>query len=228
MKKITLSLITLMTITTSAVFADGNMEGMDKYNLAYPTLVNDTAGNTSSDSDSSWFGDLFLTEEDEQPGFYVGIGYGSLRINNDTTNEELSSGTIMGQLGYTYNQYIGLEGRYYYGISDPSYSKGTDVSFTGIDATMSAWGIYAKPSFPIGPVKIYGLLGFGSVMLEESIYKTTGSSFQYGGGIQFAFSKSTSFFVDYVKLYDDSDFESSYATNKINSDVISFGVSYKF
>lgn len=172
-----------------------------------------------------------MDREKEKGGFYFGLGYGDLEFKNDVTGEAVSADTLMIQTGYQFNQYVALEGRYYWGIGDPSYDSGSLNPINGFSGDLDAWGAYVKPSFPLGPLKFYGLIGYGSVsttLYTNNVYVDgDDTGMQYGGGINFYITKNFIISADYLVLYDDSSFD-NYSRGDFNSNVMSFALTYKF
>jgi len=165
----------------------------------------------------------------EQSPFYLGVGIGDATVNDDDTSEEFSSTTLMLQAGYLYNNYIALEGRYTFGV-DTDYDPGnTNSSSSDYNGDFSSWGIYLKPMYPIGNFSLYGLLGYGGVMLDDlaggDAYE---SAFHWGLGASYAMSDNYSVFVDYVSMYDDTGFDYRATLDDVDSDTWTFGVSYRF
>lgn len=165
----------------------------------------------------------------DNSAFYLGLGFGTASVNNDFTNEEISSYTVMLQAGYHYNEYIALEGRYSFGF-DTDYDPGTTSSLANdYDGDFSNWGLYVKPMYPLGDFTLYALLGYGGVMLDDlaggDAYE---SGFQWGLGAGYAFTENISIFVDYVSLYDDTGFDYRAQLHDIDSDTWTLGVSYTF
>lgn len=164
---------------------------------------------------------------EDNSAFYLGLGFGGSELNVDDTSEQFTSSAMMLQAGYQYNEYVALEGRYSFGFST-DYDQGTT---TGLDTygDISSWGIYVKPMYPIGDFSIYGLLGYGGVMLSDvrngDAYD---SGFQYGLGAAYNVTENISVFADYVWLYDDTGFDYVALTNDVDANVWTLGVSYKF
>ena len=163
--------------------------------------------------------------------FYVGVGLGQVDINNNTSGENWDSNTFVLQVGYEVNPYLALEGRYSLGFN-MDYNKGTTLgTFNGIplDNDFSSWGLYVKPTYPVGDFAIYGLLGYGGVMLTDmrggDAYE---DGFQWGAGVNYSISENMSVFVDYVALYDDTGFDYVGTLDSWDSDTWTIGVSYRF
>lgn len=194
--------------------------------------------------------------EDPNP-LYLGIGL--LWANNsrdcicndlqgDPRNvvrvEDSKWGGIL-RLGYDFNQYVGLEGRFLSGSIGDGFFDTTH------------YGLYLKPFLPVGEqVNIYGLLGYGHTEVDtdcgtlEETFEHNG--FSYGIGLEFDLSdkeddydsyktsdnQSPQFdrpfdgqgdqevgwglWVDYQRLLNDE------GPDKYTSDIVSFGITYDF
>jgi len=165
----------------------------------------------------------------EQSPFYIGLGIGSAELNNDFTNEEISSTNIMLQAGYQYNEYMAFEGRYSFGFNT-DYDSGLTGNFIrDYTGDISNWGIYFKPMYPIGDFNVYALLGYGGVMLDDLVFGDAyEDGFQWGLGAGYDINEKFSVFVDYVSLYDDTGFDYRAQLDDVDSDTWTLGVSYKF
>ena len=178
-------------------------------------------------------GDITPVEEvveplvQEESSYYIGMGVGGITLNNDSSNEEFTSTQLMLQMGYQYNKYIAVEGRYAFGFNT-DYEVGTTPPVTSY-GDISNWGIYLKPMYPIGDFSVYALLGYGGVILDKindgDAYE---NGFQWGLGAQYAITQNISVFIDYVSLYNDTGFDYIARYDDIDSDVWTLGMSYRF
>jgi len=166
----------------------------------------------------------------EDNGLYLGLAYGfteetytrsenSIVDTSRSFDEDFSS--IMLQIGYKFNPYIAVEGRYWFGIDDvtlPAYPDAIDAPNT--------WGMYVKPIYPVTDTfDIYALLGYAGV--DTSLNKV--DDFSWGLGVSYAFTKSVLMFVDYVSLYnDDRDINDGVVNKEYEIDTINLGVTYNF
>lgn len=202
MKKSILSLVSIMALS-GLVYAGGDVASIEEV-VEAPVVVDESA-------------------------FYLGLGVGYISFNNDFTSEEITSNTFMLQAGYQYNRYIALEGRYAFGFNT-GYDAGNLASpIFPYDGTVSNWGIYVKPMYPIDNFSVYALLGYGEVMLDNILNgDAVDGGFQWGLGASYAFTESVSVFVDYVSLYNDTGFDWVATKADIDVDTWTLGVSYKF
>ncbi len=187
-------------------------------------------------------------------GFYIGLGYGILNTTNDVTGNytpwghsevslwDDSYGEIMFQAGYKFNQYVAIEGRYWYGVDKGSWlNTGGTSGVIGAevgDLSFDAYGLYVKPMYPIGEnFEVYALLGYGSIdstLDGDNNWEdgTTADGFSWGIGVEYEFSDGIAVFVDYTSIYSDTLTETYTAYDRVEMDIdastINFGVSYMF
>jgi len=192
-------------------------------------------------------------------GFYLGLGYGYLN-SSDTINIDFynglgiseielwddSYGEIMIQAGYKFNEYVAVEGRYWFGVStgswlNPNGQSGIIGDAAG-DVSIDGWGIYVKPMYPVTPeFNIYALLGYGGATADldnTDVWDdlTDQDGFSWGIGAEYAINENFAVFIDYTVLYDDTEDYTDWDTgvglwtfeNDLSYDTINFGVTYKF
>ncbi len=226
MKKFNLSLVAVLAMSTFAI-AGGDIAPVEPV-VEAPVVI-----------------------EEDTSAFYIGIGYGASDIDldidgpigyngdSDTFNE------LMLQAGYKFNDYIAVEGRYWFGIDDNDWNM--HLRPHGIkprqDVTYDAWAIYVKPMYPVTEsFDVYALLGYGAVSFDYTFGDTDfddTDSFSWGLGVDYSFTENISVFADYTSMYDDDqDFYHTYegatsnALIKSNVEVRieswNFGVTYSF
>ncbi|HSR73985.1 MAG TPA: porin family protein [Sulfurovum sp.] len=215
MKKLNLSLVALLAMSTFAV-AGGDIAPVEP--VVETPMVEESTG-----------------------AFYVGIGYGAANYDTTLTVTETTYvpvraagdddySAVMLQAGYKFNPYIAVEGRYWIGLDE-------DIG-NNQDLNIDTWGIYVKPMYPVTEAfDIYGLLGYASSDAEISLPGRTVSppydmdGFSWGLGASYAFTENLSVFVDYTSLYDD-DNTITYVDGSVNFDEEitswNFGVTYTF
>jgi len=201
MKKIILSIVTLIAFSEMS-YAEEDIKSAEDYDLL-----------TGIDNSS----------------FYTGVGLGKTSIYNDFAAEEISANTLMLILGYQYNQYVAFEGRYTFGF-DTQYDVGiTDNASGDYNGDYTGWGLYVKPTYPIGAFNIYALLGYGGVQLasleQGDAYE---SGFQWGLGVGYSFQNNIDVFIDYISLYSGTGFDYRAQNQDVNADAFVIGMSYKF
>ena len=180
-------------------------------------------------------------------GFYLGLAYGFMNaeitdqayignydVEQTVLDEDFSS--IMIQAGYDFNQYVGVEGRYWFGLdSDTALYSGDDN--LPADVNIDAWGIYVKPMYPVSEAfNVYALLGYAGADIEEDnanfdLSSDSVDGFSWGLGAEYTFSDAVGIFVDYVSIYDDDEdvLVNGYDVNT-EATISSFniGVNYRF
>ena len=94
-------------------------------------------------------------------------------------------------------------------------------------------GLFAKPNTNVGPVNLYGLVGFAQSKMDFSGSIISGSETQsgvaYGVGVQYPFTKNLSGSIDYVQYLKKKTYPVS-AVGGVDVDVkaIGVGVTYTF
>ena len=164
----------------------------------------------------------------DESAFYVGVGVSGATVHNDNNAEEITATAVVLQAGYQYNRYIAIEGRYNIGV-DTSYDAGTLVPAPTYSGDFSSGGVYLKPIYPIGDFAIYGLVGYGGVMLTNLAGgDAVVDGLQYGAGVSYQVTETISVFADYTSLYDDKGFDYTATLDNITADIWTVGLSYKF
>ena len=164
-------------------------------------------------------------------GPYIGIAYGYM-MNEQTMNGtdysfDENYNSVMLQGGYKFNDYVAVEGRYWFGV-DSEFTVGSET----FDQSIDSWGIYVKPMYPVTEeFNVYALLGYASSQYNNTtsarFHDATMDGFSWGLGASYAVSDNVDLFVDYVSLYND-DTEISPAIYNEKIETVNFGVTYKF
>ena len=160
---------------------------------------------------------------------YVGISYSCLdsrqtdgnRVNT-SINEDFEA--AMFQAGYSFNEYIAIEGRFWYGLEETLFVNDTINN----ESNINIWGIYAKPMYPVTEaIDIYALLGYASASYDLSVSSLEDrDGFSWGAGLEYTFSNNIKLFADYASIYQDS--ASGYALNDDSINTYNFGIGYRF
>lgn len=185
---------------------------------------------------------------EDSSAFYAGLGYSYLTSNRtarlniqgdplDGTvvkNTDSTANNLLLQVGYQFNQYFAVEGRYTFSVGDHSLTH----NFEGgreedVDIGISNLAIYLKPMYPIGDFSLYGLLGYGKIEREFNVAPThewDGSGFQWGAGFQYTVMDNVSIFADYTLWYDEDGEPHERIPRLLDTDfsVVGVGISYKF
>ena len=167
----------------------------------------------------------------DDSSFYLGMAISPMRLSNDLTDEEFTSTDITLQIGYQYNRYIAIEGRYSTDISSIEYSSGNtaNLDIDDFNTSFSNIAIYLKPIYPIANFNIYALIGYGEVSLTNlNGADRAESGFQWGLGAEYKFTNSIYAFVDYTTMYDNEGFDYLGTDTDHRADAWSVGVSYHF
>jgi opacity protein-like surface antigen len=162
----------------------------------------------------------------EATKFYVGLGYSCMQMGLDTPDLEVKSMlSLSATAGYNFNEYLAIEGRYTMNLDDLSVKNwNTDVDR---DWDMSNIALYLKPQYTMNNVSIYGLIGYGQTTLDDGTsYSEAG--FQYGLGLSTNVTETVSLYVDYRRLYDDSDFDGSAVGRDVAVNSFTVGANYNF
>jgi len=138
-------------------------------------------------------------------GFYAGLGYSCLNMGLDTPDWEATAmGALSVNAGYDFNSFLAVEARYTLSLGDIN----TKTWNTDVDESwdMSSAGLYLKPQFTMDKFKVYGLIGYGQTTFDNGTsYAENG--IQYGGGLSAMVVNNVDVYVDYRRLYDDTDFD---------------------
>ncbi|BAF71817.1 porin family protein [Sulfurovum sp. NBC37-1] len=189
-----------------------------------------------------------IVETPVNSAFYVGLGYSYLSSNRTAKlnkpgdprhgqvvkDTDSNADNILLQVGYQFNPYLALEGRYTFSVGDHSLTHNHLGGIKeDVDIDISNMALYIKPMYPIGDFSIYGLLGYGKVERErhEEPYRSwDGSGFQWGAGVQYAIGDDFSVFVDYTRWYDEEGEPHERLPRLLDTDfsVLSVGISYRF
>ncbi len=179
-------------------------------------------------------------------GFYIGGAYGFETAestvsdyNYEYTTFDNDYDSIMVNAGYNINEFVAVEGRYWFGVEQTVDYGAMDGYLYSVDSRLDTWGIYVKPQYSFDAVKVYGLLGYASseydltgklgVIAEK--YSETLDGFSWGLGAAYSFNDNIDLFVDYVNMYDDKTDFNDYGYISTYEDTIStvnVGVIYNF
>lgn len=222
MKKTTLSLVAMLTLSGLS-FAGGDIIPVEEPMVVAPILIDNSA-------------------------FYVGVGYSYISSNRTAAHNtpgEIIHGTsardvdsnanaMLLQAGYQFNQYLALEGRYTFSLSDHSLTDNlNDGGDWDDEIDLSNIALYLKPMYAIGNVSVYGLLGYGKVERKDDDDPRgdwDDSCFQWGAGVQYAVTDNFLIFADYTQWHDSEDEVHPSAPRLLDTDfsAMSIGLSYKF
>jgi len=159
-------------------------------------------------------------------GFYAGLGYSCLKMGLDTPDWEATAMTaISATAGYDFNPFLAVEARYTASLGDIN----TKTWNTDVDESwdMSNIGLYLKPQYSMDRFKIYGLIGYGQTTFDNGTsYAENG--IQYGAGLSAMATDNIDVFVDYRRLYDDTDFDGFAPGQDAAVNSFTVGANYRF
>jgi opacity protein-like surface antigen len=168
----------------------------------------------------------------DDSSFYVGLGYSYMKMNvqeiDGTWEVDVNGNALTVLAGYNFNKYIAVEGRYSITLGDLTVKEDGGGEDKDEDGEISNIALYLKPMYPMGGLTLYGLLGYGQVALDIDNDELSESAFQWGLGASYAVNDNVGLFVDYTRLYDDTDFDGHYSDEDFVIDAINVGVTYKF
>ncbi len=132
--------------------------------------------------------------------YYAGGGINSIRsaARNTAGNDgAFTSLELIG--GYKYNGYLGAEIRVGFGVEDEEFpvASSSDTVTASIDYHSS---IYWRPETANEIAKIYGLVGFSSVSIDNGGTSSSESGLSLGGGFGFVFSEDWNLNFEYRSI----------------------------
>jgi opacity protein-like surface antigen len=151
------------------------------------------------------------------PGsLYAGVQYAAMMIEDE--GEELDLGVFIGRFGYVLTDYMSIEARLGFGVSDDSQT----VVFEGVPfrATYSfkeLAGIYGRFTLPLDPLTLYTVGGVTTATVELSIesvppflpFQVTESNRETSGslgvGMEYRFTEQVSVDIEYMRYFSDAD-----------------------
>jgi outer membrane autotransporter protein len=127
---------------------------------------------------------------------YFEVGYAFPQLSGDGIS--FNQGDIVARGGYNFTRNYGIEVMGLAGVSSG------DIS--GVTLKMdSAYGAYLKAQFEAGPhFEVFARAGWAHITLSSNVVSGTGSdsSFSYGVGAQYLFTKNWYVQGEYNSLYD--------------------------
>lgn len=175
-------------------------------------------------------GSSTIMAEDDS-GLYLGLGYASTNIDldikvDDKDKQKLidaSTDSVLLLVGYDFNNYMGIEGRYYLNASSVGFNY--YVGDTPLTYKAESFALYAKPQYNFGLITLYALAGvtFNDYTVNTILGGDQNDAlFSWGGGAKFNVTQSLGLFVDYTDLGESTKF----TTTNLSS--VNIGVSYRF
>ena len=135
-----------------------------------------------------------INEKNFSWGYYLGIGATQTYLDEKNSNKKSNrtAGTIVS--GLVINQYAGFEGRYTRSCVESSETSPEITSFSFLLKLKAGMEI-------IDPYLLVGY-GFSEIGDVPSVGKEDDDSIQYGLGVQYKITNSSSLFMDYLRVSD--------------------------
>jgi len=166
-----------------------------------------------------------VADENENEGIYIGLAYSYMSHDIDYaglgTRAEMDFNGVILELGYQFNEYVSVEGRYATTIGD-------DIDDIASSSEATGWGLFVKPMLPLSErATVYGLLGYSKTDTSNTL-DITGVDFDedglsWGGGFALDMNEDFTVFGEYVRWYDDTVGGYDHVV-----DGFSLGVTYQF
>ena len=165
----------------------------------------------------------------ENSGLYLGLGYSNTTVDFSLSSDfydndifDVSTDTLLMLAGYDINEYVGIEGRYYWNIT----SMAVDYYASGIpvveDYKAESFALYVKPQYSFDMITLYALLGVTLNDYTALLQSSDDTLFSWGVGAKFNMTQSFGAFVDYTDLGETDDL----ITTGLSS--WNIGITYKF
>ncbi len=143
----------------------------------------------------------------ENAGLYIGAGYASTAIDFsaasgllDLPAVDTATDSLVFLAGIDFNEYFGIEGRYYWNITSTVVDSAYNVVGIFDDYKAESFALYAKPQYSLDIVSLYALLGVTMNDYSALTQSNSDTLFSWGGGAKLNFTESFSIFVDYTDL----------------------------
>lgn len=164
------------------------------------------------------------------PGAYAGFQYASFDLSAADFPEDFGPTGLIGRAGSNINEYISIEGRLGFGLSDDTITATQNFTTASVSVELDTLiGLYGVGRVPLGnSSSLYAVVGLTQVEATES-YSSTAigsasfsedeSDFSYGIGADIGILYNVAVSVEYVQYIDKSDVDVS---------AISLGVKFGF
>lgn len=190
-----------------------------------------------------------VIDEIDDTGLYLGAGITAMStressvsmdiFNEKTGQDRLGNFDFLG--GYIINDYLAVEGRYGFGLSDEDKVE-----------MKSQWGLYVKPMYKFEDDEdrafggnyfaVYALLGYGGIELQginEVVANVDATGFKWGLGLSYTFREpsreadykykdSWTIYADYTDMGKDMDGLYYTGLGQVDADAFTVGLIYKF
>ncbi|MEA3490822.1 MAG: outer membrane beta-barrel protein, partial [Campylobacterota bacterium] len=142
----------------------------------------------------------------DDAGIYLGAGYALTMV--DFTVEtgyfelpgfDASTDSVLFLAGYDLNEYIGIEGRYYWNVTSIAIDYYDKYGLLD-EYTAESFAVYLKPQYSFDPISIYALIGITMNDYTLLVSSESDALFSWGLGAKFRLTDSFSVFADYTDL----------------------------
>ncbi len=164
----------------------------------------------------------------ENAGLYLGLGYAYTTIDFGVDTSfidyeafDVATDSIVVLGGFDFNEWFGVEGRYYWNISS-AVVEGINAYGLFDEYSAESFAFYIKPQYSLDVVSFYALLGVSMNDYTLLLQTEQDTLFSWGVGAKFNFTQSFGVFLDYTDL-GESDFILTTGLSSWN-----VGLSYKF
>jgi OOP family OmpA-OmpF porin len=166
-----------------------------------------------------------------ETGFYVGGSLGQAQGNEWCSTSGAPAGTVVSNcddkdtawkafVGYQVNRWLAVEGTY---MDLGEYTATVTIpGFAAVNTTTdaSSWNIAALASVPLGPVSLFGKLGYARTENEATVnnvrFGEDGGEAIYGVGVKWDMTRNWALRAEWERL------------NKSEIDLLSVGVQFRF
>ena len=164
----------------------------------------------------------------DNAGLYLGLGYTHTNIELGVFDDffaipafDVATDSIVFLAGFDFNEWIGVEGRYYWNITSAVVEAINDYGLLD-EYRAESFAFYAKPQYSFDVISLYALLGVTMNDYTLLLQSSDDTLFSWGAGAKLNFTESFGAFVDYTDL-GESDILRTAGLNSWN-----FGFTYKF
>jgi hypothetical protein len=166
-------------------------------------------------------------------GFYLGVGVGGLRIDEEPFEFNPGWGSFSGRAGYTFNPYFKVEAEALIAFNPYTFDDdGENYDDPDAPDLSTAFAAYVVPRLPVSStMAVYGRIGYLSAEYEyDNGITTTSSGPGFGGGLDVAIGRTTSLYFDYTwfNLSNTDELGGVSADYDASGSLLSFGLVNRF
>jgi outer membrane receptor protein involved in Fe transport len=163
--------------------------------------------------------------------WYIGGGIGGFGLLSEDSRELLYSKDLSLILGYQFNDYLSIEGRYAHSLGSIKYDHGKTeyLSRTLSNSSYQDLELLARFAYPFGSFSPYLLAGFGqSTITHIANANRSEKSIHYGVGLSYSLSDRLELFADYIRAYRGNGFDKRSTAETLHLDRLTTGIIYHF